>query len=377
MIVQLRMNFPANLLSKRAADVSINPNSSLLLSDQFCFVCGEYLATNLCRMHNSISDDEIENFAKSPEIAKKRKFELSRNISPDPASDDYDHRAACCNCCNCDFCDVRVKIYCDDFPSTPNNNSGIAETIIHESTVTISQTNESYFQMYNDYDFFGHTLYDSNISNEDYSRDDEVAVVSAINDEKSYLLRTAGNSSGQEYINNRIKVDMFVDRKFISAALPAAMFDETNWVTTKWDEFESENIFVSDELYHSVIVLLNSDIRKIGVCTCRFSCTESGNCYRNSLEDIISSAFDNTSLDDFDNMVEIILGRYQSSHEIFEYPIKSPECLECVHTKVRTSGLYLNKINNKDSRNSFNINYSIHLFRLSGLASMQIRRLCL
>lgn len=99
-----------------------------------------------------------------------------------------------------------------------------------------------------------------------------------LHNEEAYLVRIAGNTSGLNYRNRRIKIDKFVEGKFISACVPAAIHHNNKIIQTEWPT-DYLRVIASDGIYHhSVIVLLNLKPRcsttknpaiNVGICTCR------------------------------------------------------------------------------------------------------------
>jgi hypothetical protein len=218
---------------KGAASLVSNPSDAASLCDgRFCFICGKYFATKFCEMTLASTDEIIEKYAWDSTIAKRnrnkqKKFEFSGNIY-----------GACCCCCRCYSCNLRVSKYRKHIEIDHCGDAVISKLIPSNSKFTPLE-----------YQIDDQMLNDPIIVNEDIE----------LFNEDSYLVRIAGNTSGSNYRNRRVKVDLFIPEKFISVCVPAAVKKNNKIIKTKWpsiDNVSREFITASDEVFHSVLIKL-------------------------------------------------------------------------------------------------------------------------
>ena len=300
-----------------AASVKTNPyDIESLVEGRFCFICARYYATRFCELTAVDSDTGIEIHAWDKSLAKRRLKQRYGNIN-----------GACCFCCRCYSCNLRVVRYRNRLASTTYTTHSTLPSLL----VADSQPPDEH-------------IFDD--EENDHSRTDDMVLQS----EDAYLARIAGNTSGLKYRNRRVKVDKFIPGKFISVCIPAAV-DSNNKALQQWPHWNRESntservaITASDEHYHSVLVLFNIVPRccptspvHVGICTCKFNVSTSGNTIRQLLESILTYLHENAAMLTLDEMEVYVTNQLQSFsafQDIFGNTSSGLKCLECLHTKV-------------------------------------------
>ena len=183
---------PERRIEEKAADLITNPYDVISLNKYArCFICTTFYPTLSCEMVSPYADETIAAFARDYLKAKNAQI-LRQSIQQYCAG-------ACCGCCKCNSCIARVATY--------NGRLRSSTTVLAPPPANYEETgNESMFEYANEQSTF-------EMPNFEYMN---------LHDEDSYLLKTAGNCSGLNYINERVKVDTFVEGHFLSVCVPAA-----------------------------------------------------------------------------------------------------------------------------------------------------------
>jgi hypothetical protein len=315
-------------IRKEAASIIDNPSDSkTLLIGIFCFVCQNNFATLFCKMVSNCEPEIIDRYAYDSRMVKDKQkassfYQAFRTNSG----------GACCCCCQCNSCSARVMRY---------------RGITNQNVLDTNATNFRSFGQQYESDEQLNLLDINSFASEDITFDmNRNRYEMRLENEECYLDRIAGQISGLKNVNRRVKVDKFVNGKFISVCVPAAIYGGDKIIQIVWPEPSGERtsyrittddtVIASDEHYHHVLVLFNCKSRcsetprHVAVCNCRVL-------VRSIFENVISYLYSNISKMTWEGVDHYVLSQLQtitSSQDLFLQPMCGLRCLECVHTKV-------------------------------------------